>query len=232
MDNTSRRPLLLSTPWTLALTGALVALNVGLFIESTFAASLIHGLQFDRSAILGGELWRIVTGNLVHWSTEHFLLDVGSFLVLGMFCERTLGRRYVGVLAGAALAVGASLMILAPELAIYRGLSGVVSGQFAAALAAEFGQAPADRRKWIWLLPATGIFAVKIAFECITGQMFFGTEALGDIGTPVPLAHLVGVLGAVGFLAAVWIARRASRKRPASLQVVLTRFEHPPNLNA
>ena len=44
---------------------------------------------------------------------------------------------------------------------------------------------------------ATLIFVLKIAYECLTGQMLFGTESLGDLGTPIPLAHLAGTLGAL-----------------------------------
>ena len=48
--------------WTLALVGS------GLLIYSMpgWTAHLVY----DRTAILSGEVWRLITGNFVHWSTS------------------------------------------------------------------------------------------------------------------------------------------------------------------
>ena len=32
-------------------------------------------LQYDRTAILHGELWRVLTGHLVHWSADQVFWD-------------------------------------------------------------------------------------------------------------------------------------------------------------
>jgi rhomboid family GlyGly-CTERM serine protease len=189
--------------WTLGLTAVMAAVNLGLFhVHSQVLASLIEWLQFDRQAILDGQFWRLITGNLVHWSREHFWLDVGVFLIVGLMYERQLSWRYPWVLLGSALAVGCGVMLLAPELATYRGLSGVDSGQFAAVLCIEVMLARTERRRWLWLAPAALIFTVKILHECTSGQMFFGTESLGDIGVPTPVAHAAGALAA---LVVVWV---------------------------
>ncbi len=45
-------------------------------------------LQYDRTAIASGELWRIITGHWVHWSFDHFLWCVITFVTLGAICER------------------------------------------------------------------------------------------------------------------------------------------------
>ena len=50
----------------------------------------------------------------------------------------------------------------------------------------------------------------KIIYECGTGQMFFGTESLGDIGQPVPLAHGIGVLATGAYLALAGCAKLAA----------------------
>ncbi len=41
------------------------------------------------------------------------------------------------------------------------------------------------------------IFSLKIVWELSTGQMFFGTESLGNIGIPVPVSHAAGTLAAL-----------------------------------
>ncbi len=177
--------------------------NVGLFPHVPEALSqLPSALQLDRQAILQGQLWRLATGNLVHWSAEHFLLDVGAFLVVGLMYERYLKRQYPWILLASALAVGCGVLLFLPEMGVYRGLSGVDSGQFAAALCAEIFLAARRPRRWIWALPAATIFVIKIAYECCSGQMFFGTESLGNIGLPTPLAHAAGTVAALASLAA------------------------------
>lgn len=191
-----------SCRWTLGLTVVLVGLNLGLFagVPAAFE-SLIAALQFDRQAILDGQWWRLLTGNLVHWSREHFLLDVAAFLFVGILYEPKRPRVYPWLLLAAGLAVGAGVLIFRPDMALYRGLSGVDSGQFALALAIEASFAWREPRRWLWIAPAAAIFGAKILYECTTGQMFFGTESLGHIGQPVPLAHAAGVLPV-----ALWIA--------------------------
>lgn len=180
----------------------MAVLNLGLFpFGGDVFGSLVEGLQFDRRAILHGQLWRLLTGNLVHWSVEHFFLDVGAFAVVGLLYERHLARHYPWILLAAGLAVGCGMLVLLPELATYRGLSGVDSGQFAAALCVECLLAKRQSRRWLWVAPAAVIFAVKIPYESLSGQMFFGTESLGNIGLPIPLAHAAGAVVAVICLA-------------------------------
>jgi rhomboid family GlyGly-CTERM serine protease len=182
-------------PWTIGATLLMVFLNLGLFSWApTASQKLIELLQYDRAAILDGQVWRLVSGNLVHWSPEHFFLDVGVFLLVGLLYERLLKPVYPWLLAGMGLALGLCLLVFQPELATYRGLSGVDSGQFAAALAVEVALARQMPWRWLWVLPAALVFVLKIGFEFLTGRMFFGTESLGNIGMPVPLVHVAGAM--------------------------------------
>ena len=204
-------------PWTLATVALLTAANLGLLAgDGSLARTLPAVLEFDRQAIHRGELWRLVTGNFVHWSAEHFLLDAGAFAVVGFLYERHV-RQYPCVLLACALAVGFGVFALLPDMATYRGLSGVDSGQFAAALWAETGLARIERRRWLWLAPVFAVFCTKVLWEMVSGQMFFGTESLGNIGSPVALAHAAGIAAAVILLAGLSLsqARRAQRSRPS-----------------
>lgn len=186
-------------PWTLGISTVMLLLNLGLFFWLQSAENVLNWLQYDRSAIVEGQLWRLVTGNLVHWSAEHFLLDVAVFLLIGCLYERSLGNSYLWILFLTGLVVGASALIFLPQMATYRGLSGVDSGLFAAVLCLECVEAVRDRRHWLFLLPVVSVFALKLVYESATGQMFFGTESLGDLGQPVPLAHTSGAFAAIVF---------------------------------
>lgn len=81
-----------SNRWTLTFCAGLVLLNLGLLPGApAWAVQLLHGLQYDRRAVLDGELWRLLTGNLVHWSLPHFTLDLGAFFIVGLLWERHSG---------------------------------------------------------------------------------------------------------------------------------------------
>lgn len=191
--------------FTLAIAAFLLVVNLDVLTGTQDSANgIAETLQYDRQAIFDGQFWRLVTGNLVHWSREHVALDVGAFLLIGLLYERSLRRSLPIVCLVVSLAIGLTLLIFLPQLGIYRGLSGVDSGLFAAALAVEFALARNEPRRWCWLLPAGAIFSVKIAYECATGHLFFGTSALGELGMPVPLAHATGALIATIWRAAIY----------------------------
>jgi rhomboid family GlyGly-CTERM serine protease len=84
-------------------------------------------LAFDRQAILAGEVWRLWTGHWVHFSNQQLLLDVSTLLLAGAIAQREFGARFITqllVFGMPALSMG--LLLVAPELAYYRGASGVV----------------------------------------------------------------------------------------------------------
>ncbi len=193
-----------SCRWTIGLACLLLVLNSGHLPGVPAAAGgILNWLQYDRDAIAAGECWRLLTCNLVHWSREHFWLDVGAFVIVGVLYERQLGRLYSWLLLASAVAVGLALFVFRPDLQTYRGLSGVDSGQFAAALAIECLAAIRDRRRLCWFAPAAIMFFTKITYEALSGRMFFGTEGLGNIGVPVPLAHVAGVIATGALLTVV-----------------------------
>ncbi len=209
MDLATTNHCIKASRWTLGLCAVMAALNFGLLTWAPSSAGVpLEALQFDRQAIINGELWRLVTGNLVHWSVEHFVLDVSVFLIVGILYERHFPRWYPWIMLGTAFAIGVALVLFVPEISVYRGLSGVDSGQFAAALCIELALARQQARRWLWLAPAAGIFVLKVIYESASGQMFFGTESLGDIGVPVALAHAAGAVAA-GVLMVPLLCNRA-----------------------
>lgn len=95
-------------------------------------ASVFPGLCpvviFDRHALLSGEIWRLFTGHLVHFSEPHLMYNLLVFVVSGYFIEKE-DRRLFGYLCfWLALVIGMSLLILKPDMAYYGGLSGIACG--------------------------------------------------------------------------------------------------------
>jgi rhomboid family GlyGly-CTERM serine protease len=169
---------------------------------SAVAAFLVPGaarwLEYDRGAIAGGELWRLVTGHLAHWSAEHLAWDLIAFLALGVLCERESRARFLACAAGATVTVSLALWWAMPGLDRYRGLSGLDSALFVL-LAVSLIRQGVSRGvlAGAWALVA---LLGKLAWEGATGGALF----VHDPGlAAVPLAHLAGAL--VGF--AVGVAR-------------------------
>ena len=87
----------------------------------------VDHLAFDRQAILAGEVWRLWTGHWVHFSFQQLFLDVSTLLLAGAVAEKEFGLRFIAkVLIFGMPALSIGLLLVAPELAYYRGASGVV----------------------------------------------------------------------------------------------------------
>jgi rhomboid family GlyGly-CTERM serine protease len=158
-------------------------------------------LQYDRQAIADGQLWRLVTGHLVHFGLEHLFWDAAVFALLAVLCWRLGPRRCLVSLGAATLAIPAVLFVLQPGLATYRGLSGLDSALYVTAAVTLGLRLWRDRRR-AWAVAAFASLAAlgaKVAFELATGQaLFVDAASLGFV--PVPLAHATGA--AAGMLAA------------------------------
>src|SRR5262245_45808263 len=100
-----------------------------LLAACAIAAHLVPGtaqwLQLDRAAIASGQLWRMVTCHLAHFSGDHLFWDVLVFVILGLICERLDRRRLVMPLAWSAAAISTVVLLLEPSIEVYRGLSGI-----------------------------------------------------------------------------------------------------------
>ena len=174
----STRPFLASIRLTLLLAAAAVG--------AWLAPGVAPLLQYDRSAISHGELWRLLTGHLTHWTADHLLWDALVFLLAGAACERAGRRRYAALLASSALAGSAAVWVGLPAMQTYRGLSGIDT-----ALVAFL---TATRLRGRWATAGISLLLLKLAVEAATGATAF--VAPGGFA-PVPLAHAAGA--AVGF---------------------------------
>jgi len=86
----------------------------------------VNWLSLDRHALLSGEVWRLWTGHLVHFSAMHAAEDIMLLFVVTAIAEREIGGWATGIalLVGAPL-ISLSLILLVPDLALYEGSSGL-----------------------------------------------------------------------------------------------------------
>lgn len=169
-------------PW---LTVAVACAAVVLHLLPSSAA----WLQFDRTALARGALWRLFTGHLVHFGGNHLAWDVAVFVALGFACERQSRTCCALALAFAAATITPAVWLAQPHFALYRGLSGLDCALFGL-LSASFLQHRKPLATALGLIALAG-FAAKCLFELTTAQTVF---AAGTGYAPVPLAHLIGLL--------------------------------------
>lgn len=188
------RSLLRSIPNTATVT--LVA------VAAFFLPSAEGFLELTRDTLDSGQWWRLLTGHLAHCSASHLFWDVLMFAGLGAWVERELGaRRFLLFLGMQALAVSfVVLATLPPHLATYRGLSGLDSGLFVAAVLLL---RPQLRPNLAWLPTVLLLlFLGKSLWEVFTGTALFVTDSTFE---PVPSAHLAGAAAAFGLMLGIRI---------------------------
>ena len=167
------------------------------FAAVCLAVVLIPGsaeaLQYDRSRVLDGEVWRLLSGQLVHWTARMALADLGVLLGLGAWLEARGERRSMVVaLALGAVLTAVAVHALSPDLLVYRGSSGLASALFvltALVVARSPGRGPR-----ILALLAVALFLAKAGWESLTGQALFAGPLAPGVRV-VPLVHLLGGLG-------------------------------------
>jgi rhomboid family GlyGly-CTERM serine protease len=195
------------------ITTVVALLAVVIAAEPPVAASL----QFDRAAVARGEVWRIVTCHLTHWTPDHLTWDVLTFALLGVIAEMANRRRFATCLIASAVVTPLAVAWARPELSTYRGLSGIDSALFVLVLANLFRSGAAGR---VMATVAGLALAAKMGFEWVTGQTLFVDTAVAAF-TPVPTAHVAGAV--VGLIAGVkGFSRRSVNVWTASMASPLT----------
>jgi rhomboid family GlyGly-CTERM serine protease len=166
--------------WTLA-----ICAGAGLIFLSPFLESL---LIYDRSAIAHGELWRLVTGNLVHYSAAHLGYDLMALLVAGTMIETSGYRNYPVLCFAAAALIGMVLYWSEPAMLYYAGLSGVAT----AAIVYLCLHGLTEKSAWRWVC-AAALFGlgIKVGVEFTLNESLLVASGSSEF-LPMPLSHLVG----------------------------------------
>lgn len=157
------------------------------------AAGVRHALEYRRTAVLRGQVWRLVTGNLVHLGWVHLARDVAGLFLIWALVAQSLGRRSrVWVMAVCGLAVGLGLLVFNPQIEWYVGISGVLFGLLCAGVLSQLRERPLFAGALL-----VGMTAV-IGWTLYAGALPGETRGLG--GRVVPQAHLYGALGGAAFI--------------------------------
>jgi hypothetical protein len=64
-----------------------VTIAIALAAIAVAALNVNEALQFDRTSLAAGEVWRLATEHVTHWNAEHLQWDLLMFIVLGGACE-------------------------------------------------------------------------------------------------------------------------------------------------
>jgi len=149
-------------------------------------------LQYERGLILRGQIFRLVTCHLTHWSNVHALWSGMAFVLLAGMCEIRSPLLTVTTVSISSLAIGGVMLLLLPNVEVFRGLSGIDSALLGL-LAMLILRARTSGASTRWLaVAAIFLFALKLTGELLGfGSLFLGKES--DV-KPLPVAHLIGFI--------------------------------------
>jgi rhomboid family GlyGly-CTERM serine protease len=162
-------------------------------------------LRYDRAAILAGEWYRLLTGNLVHSDVPHLLYNLASLLLLGILDLRVMGLHW-RLFETTVLCVGTGLGLLLtePQLDWYVGLSGALHGMIILAIL------PDVRKREFTPTLVLVILIGKLIWEHYYGQMPWSRET---IEVPVIVAsHSWGAASAAVWLIGAYLIKFFSRR--------------------
>ncbi|MEM7216931.1 MAG: rhombosortase [Pseudomonadota bacterium] len=182
----TRSDLLLAT----AFVSVLVLAQVGL-------EGLGLPLRYERGGLAAGELWRAVSGHLVHLGWVHLALNAAAFVLLALLAASA--RLAVVLCLLFAPLISAALFVFAPHVEWYVGLSAALHGLFAW-IALDLVR-EGERLGWLGLIG----LCVKLGFEQWNGPDTWTGGLIG--GAVVIESHLYGA--AAGALC--WPLARAVR---------------------
>ena len=159
-------------------------------------------LRFERSGIAAGELWRLLTGHLVHLGVSHTVLNLAGLVLVWFLVGRAFDwKQWLWVMAGSVVAIDLGLWFGAPSLEWYVGLSGLLHGMLGAGIVAGIAARSGEA------LILAVVVAGKLAWEQFAGPLP-GSETTSG-GAVIVDAHLYGVIG--GTLVAAMLIRVRGR---------------------
>ena len=197
------------TPSCPDLAPAVVIVAAVLVLVHLAAHGMLPALRYERAAVLDGEVWRLVTGHVVHADLRHLGWNVlGVLIVWGL----VRARLHAAPMARSSCSLRPRRPVSgsccsSPGLEWYVGFSGVLHGCMAAGLVAWLRSV---RDPLTWLV--AGLFAAKLAWEHLVGALPFTGGSLS-----IPVVHEAHTYGAVGGLLAALVLSRRTRPAAASL---------------
>jgi membrane associated rhomboid family serine protease len=196
LDRLQRRRAPVRATVVLVLTCVLVYVLQRRFDPDLWLAGL-----FSKTLFRAGELWRVLTANLLHAHVPHLVTNLLFILAVGALVEMALGAVRTAFVMGAS-ALGAMGASLATGYEQVVGASGILLGLMGAALWLEFrcvDRLPVTWRVPRWLLLALLVFAGV------------GTVVLPGVAAAAHLGGFVGGIAATAAVAPSALRREAAR---------------------
>jgi len=163
-------------------------ISVALAVIAWSLLSALSDLQllakFDRSLLLNGEYWRLLTCHFVHVDMKHgFLNGLAVLLCLYIFNKLHFSD-WAALTLTSALFISIALFVINPSILWYVGFSGVLHAWFAAGALAMILNG--ERILGICLL---ALLFIKLIWEQYTGVRILSEDAL-----VITEAHLYGAI--------------------------------------
>lgn len=185
----------------LFLTGA--SLMLAFADHGTFLA-----LQYERTGIGNGELWRLLSGHLLHMGPVHLGMNIAALMIIWIFLHRFLGLfAWWATAAVSSVGISVCLYLFTSSLDWYVGLSGLLHSLITTGSIAALRE---GKREFSLLLLFIG---TKVAWEQYYHPLSEGMLMLE--GNIVVDAHLYGLI--MGVVCALLLLAAPSRStgRPA-----------------
>jgi rhomboid family GlyGly-CTERM serine protease len=166
-------------------------------------------LAFERHEIMAGQVWRLWTAHLIHYSSWHAFADIAVLGLVAAMAERLFGARLIviAMLLGAPM-ISLGLLALVPEMTHYEGSSALsyLFGTWCSVFLWRFSP-----KLHSTIAVVTGAAVAKLVIDA------FGLlSALSSLPDGVKVAWQAHLLGVV--LACAWMAfvRRSGQYRPST----------------
>ena len=151
-------------------------------------------LQYDRTAIFAGNVWRLFSGHFVHWDVEHLVWDSITFLLTGVIVLLLSRKVFYSVIIFTPLIISTYLLCINRNILFYRGLSGIDVALFCSAslLLIVKGRLKKDIFVTVFGIVAFLLMIAKIIYEIVLqSTLFVETTALY---ISLPQVHLLGAI--------------------------------------
>jgi len=171
----------------------IAALSILAFSSEYFIGeSITHALVYQRELISQGEVWRLLTGHLLHTNGFHLLLNLAALVMLWALHGRFYSvQNYSVLFLFCSIATSVGIYLNTPSLIEYVGLSGVLHGVFV--FGAIMDILSKDKTGYLLFI---GVW-LKIAHEQIYGA---SSDVSDLIEASVAIdAHLWGAMGGLLF---------------------------------
>jgi rhomboid family GlyGly-CTERM serine protease len=167
--------------------------------------SVRAGLRYERSAVLDGELWRLMTAHWVHSDLEHLLLNaLGASIITTLFLGAYRPLQWATILAGSVVAIDLGFLLWEPQLEWYVGVSGALHGALTAGAVA-------------WWRTESKLLASALTLVIVgkfTWEQLHGASVLAGDMPIIVNSHLYGAVG--GSIVAIVLCLRSTRSTSPS----------------